>query len=117
MVEEANMNTGRNGESGGKSVKRNLKVVFYVLGAPPLTIALNQGRIEAFQGDVEGPALRVKSDLATFGHLRRKEKRMRRLVKALLTRRLRVRGSLFDIVSLYQNLPLLEEIFRMNWML
>jgi predicted N-acetyltransferase YhbS len=111
-VDEANVNLGRNGEFGGKSVKRNLKVVFYVLGAPPLTIALNQGRIEAFQGDVEGPTLRVKSDLATFGHLRRKEKRMRRLVKALLTRRLRMSGSLFGIISLYQNLPLLEEIFH-----
>jgi hypothetical protein len=33
------------------------------------------------------------------------------LVKALLTRRLRVSGSLFAIISLYQNLPLLEEIF------
>jgi len=83
---------------------------FCVLGTPPLTIAVNQERIDVFQGDVEGPALRVKSDLATFGHLRRKEKR--RLVKALLTRRLRMSGSLFDVTSLYQTLPLVEEVFH-----
>jgi GNAT superfamily N-acetyltransferase len=102
-VEEVNMKTDPKG---------NLKFVFHVLGAPPLTIALNQGRIEAFQGDIEGAAVRIKSDLATLGHLKRKERRMRKLVKALLTGRLRVSGSLSGIIHLYQNLHLLEEVFR-----
>lgn len=96
-----------------EGVKRNLKLVFDVSGAPPLTIALSQGRIEVSQGDVEGAVLMVKSDFATLARLRRKEKRIRGLFKALLTGRLRVTGSLLGVISLYQNLDLLTEIFRL----
>jgi GNAT superfamily N-acetyltransferase len=93
-------------------VAGKFKFVFHVLGAPSLTIALNQGRIEVLQGDVEGAVVTIKSDLATLGHLKRKERRMRELIKALLTGRVRVSGSLSGIIRLYQNLHLIEEIFR-----
>jgi hypothetical protein len=77
-----------------------------------LIIAANQGRIEALQGDIESPAaVRIKSDLATLGQLKRKEKRMRKLLKALLTGRLWISGGPSGIIHLYQNLHLLEKIF------
>jgi len=100
------------GGFGGKRVKREFKVVFHVLGTPPLTITVNQRGIEASEENVEDADLTVKIDLATLVSLKRKEKRMRRFFKALLTRKLKVKGSLFGIINLYRNLHLLEEIFR-----
>lgn len=111
-VEEINMKGVPKGGFSGKGLKRNFKVVFHVLGAPPLTIAMNQGGIEASEENVEDADLTVKCDLATLVGLKRKEKRMRRFFKALLTGKLRVKGSLFGIISLYRNLHLLQEIFR-----
>ena len=105
-VEEVSLNTEANTKG------RNLKFVFYIPGAPPLTIALNQRRIEAFQGDVAEASLRVKGDLATLALLSKKEKRLRKLFKALLTGRIRVSGSLSGLIGLNQNLDLLREIFR-----
>ena len=111
-VEEVKMNVGPRDGFRGESHKRTVKIVFQVHGAPPLIIALGQGRIEAFEGNAEGVDLRVKSDLATLARLRRKDKRMRHLLKALLTGRLRISGGLLGIIGLYQNLDVLEQVFR-----
>jgi len=111
-LEETHMEMIPKGGFSGKGVKREFKVVFHVLGAPPLTIAVNQGGIEASEENVEDADLTVKCDLTTLVSLRRKEKRMRRFLKAWLTRKLKVKGSLFGIISLYRNLHLVQEIFR-----
>ena len=73
---------------------------------------MNQGGIEASEENVEDADLTVKIDLGTLVSLKRKEKRTRRFSKALLTGKLKVKGSLFGIISLYRNLHLLQEIFR-----
>lgn len=86
-------------------------VVFHVSGAPPLTITVNKGRIEASEESIEDAPLKITTDFATLTALRRRERRMRRFLKALLERKLKVKGSLFSIIKLYQNLHTLEEIF------
>lgn len=111
-LEETSMEIVPKGGFNGKGVKREFKVVFHVLGAHPLTIAVNQGGIEASEENVEDADLTVKCDLATLVSLRRKEKRMRRFFKAWLTGKIKVKGSLFGIISLYRNLHLVQEIFR-----
>jgi predicted N-acetyltransferase YhbS len=111
-LEETSMEIVPKGGFNGKGVKREFKVVFHVLGAHPLTIAVNQGGIEASEENVEDVDLTVKCDLATLVSLRRKEKRMRRFFKAWLTGKIKVKGSLFGIISLYRNLHLVQEIFR-----
>jgi len=110
-VEEFKTNAGRK-DGLGKDLKRDVKFGFHVLGAPLLIIAIGQGRVEAFEGNYKDADVIVKSDLATLANLRRKEKRIRTLLKALLTGRLRVSGSLFGMISLYQNLDRLEQVFR-----
>lgn len=110
-VKEINMNLGQE-EAFNRRAADNFAVVFHVLGAPPLTIAVNKGRIEASEESIEDAPLKVTTDLATLTALRRRERRMRRILKALLERKLKVSGSLFSIIKLYQNLHTLEEIFE-----
>jgi len=107
------INTNPRQEDGlGKRATDNFAVVFHVIGAPPLTIALNGGRIRALEESIVDARLKITTDLATFTALSRKEKRVRRLLKAMLGRKLKVKGSLSSIIKLYQNLHRLEEIFR-----
>jgi predicted N-acetyltransferase YhbS len=99
-------------ENGFKRRTRDdLTVVFQVLGASPLTIVVNKGRIEALEESIEDAPLKITTDLATLTALSRREKRMRRVLKALLERKLKVRGSLFSIIKLYRNFHTLEAIF------
>lgn len=110
-VKEINVNLGQ--EDGfNKRATDNFAVVFYVSGASPLTIVVNKGRIEALEESIEDAPLKVTTDLATLTALSRRERRIRRFLKALLQRKLKVKGSLFSIIKLYHNLYTLEEIFR-----
>jgi len=111
-VEEMNMNVGPEGAFTRRGVKRGFKVVFHILGARPLSIAVNEVGIEASEQDVEGSTVTVKGDLGTLAALKRRQSRIRTFLKALLTRRLKLSGSLFGIISLYRHLALLEEIFH-----
>jgi predicted N-acetyltransferase YhbS len=109
-VKEININLGPGDELNGKA-KHDFAVVFHVLGASPLTIAVKKGGIEASEESIEDAPLKVTTDLATLTYLRRREKRIRRVLKALLQRKLKVKGNLFNIIKLYQNLDTLERIF------
>jgi predicted N-acetyltransferase YhbS len=107
------INTNPSQEDGlGKRATDDFAVVFHVIGAPPLTIVVNGGRIKALEESIVEARLKITTDLATFTALSRREKRVRRLLKAVLGRKLKVKGSLLSIIKLYQNLHRLEEIFR-----
>ena len=97
--------------TNGKMSKLNSKIAFCVSGAPPLTITINRERIEAIEENIEDADVKVESDLATLITLQKRKNRARRLLKALLTGKLKVRGGLFSIWRLYRNFHLLEEIF------
>lgn len=109
-VKQINMNLAKEDGSNRRTAD-DFTVVFHVSGAPPLTITVNKGRIEASEESIEDAPLKITTDFATLTALRRRERRMRRFLKALLERKLKVKGSLFSIIKLYQNLHTLEEIF------
>ena len=110
-VKEINMNPGQ--EDGfNRRAKDDFAVVFHVSGASPLTITVNKGRIEALEESIEDAPLKITTDLATLTALSRRERRIRRFLKALLQRKLKIKGNLFSIIKLYHNLHTLEEIFR-----
>lgn len=107
------INTNPSQEDGlGKRATEDFAVVFHVIGAPPFTIAVNGGRIKALEESTADARLKITTNLATFTALSRREKRVRRLLKAVLGRKLKVKGSLLSIIKFYQNLHRLEEIFR-----
>jgi predicted N-acetyltransferase YhbS len=107
------INTNPSQEDGlGKRATDDFAVVFHVIGAPPLTITFNGGRTKTSEESIVDARLKITTDLATFTALSRREKRVRRLLKAVLGRKLKVKGSLSSIIKLYHNLHTLEEIFR-----
>lgn len=110
-VKEINMNLGQK-DGFNRRATDNFAVVFHVLGASPLTITVNKGRIEALEESIEDTPLKVTTDLATLTALSRRERRIRRFLKALLQRKLKIKGSLFSIIKLYHNFHTLEEIFK-----
>jgi predicted N-acetyltransferase YhbS len=110
-VNEINTNPSQ-GDGPSKRATDDFAVVFHVIGAPPLTIAFHGGRIKALEETIVDARLKITTDLATFTALSRREKRVRRLLKAVLGRKLKVNGSLLSIIKLYHNLHTLEEIFR-----
>jgi len=100
-------------QEGGnrRASELNSKIAFYVSGAPPLTVIINSGVIEAIEENIENANVRVESNLATLIGLVESKNRKRSLLKALLTGKLKVRGSLLGIWRFYRNFRLLEEIF------
>lgn len=111
-IEEMNRKMTLKRRVNGRIGKLNSKIAFHVLGAPQLTVIVKDGRIEAYEEkNVDHVNIKVKSNLATLMSLQERRHRGRRLLKALLTGKLRVRGNLLGIWRLYRNFDLLEEIF------
>jgi hypothetical protein len=89
----------------------DLKILFRLSGAPQLLIELNKNRITATPVSRADANIVVTSDLSTLAHIKGKEKRLRAIIWALLTRKLKINGGLFSLIRFYRNLWLIEEIF------
>jgi len=97
------------GEFGNRLGKVDLTVVFRVRGAPPLCLHVDCKGVEA---DVsEGRAgVTVTSDVATLSEIKGQEGSRWGMIGALLTGRLRFRGSLWKMFALYRNMWVFREI-------
>ncbi len=94
-----------------KLPKTNLKILFEIYGAPPLFLELNEKGIIVGKGDTEKENVTVVSDLSTMFILKENRGRLRNLIRALFTRKLKIKGNLPNLIRFYRNFWLIEKIF------
>lgn len=94
-----------------KLSKLDLKVAFQISGAPPLLLELGKNGVKSSKRDFKNANITVISDLSTLAIFKRKKGRKRSLIKALLTRKLKIRGSLSDILKFYRSFWAIECVF------
>lgn len=90
----------------------SLTILCRFRGAPPLTIQINQGSIKAIEGSIEPADVVVEGDLANFASLKGEKRIKSKLLKSLLTRKIKVKGNLIGLFKLYRNFNVLEKTFR-----
>jgi hypothetical protein len=78
----------------------NMSVLFRLRGIPHFTVRIGSDEISLDEGDLKATDLKVECDLA-LSDLVKSERKILTLVKALLTRRIRVKGSLKHALKLY----------------
>jgi predicted N-acetyltransferase YhbS len=91
----------------------DLTVLFKIRDSPPLLLSLNKDGVVAHEvaGFSAGEAdMVLASDVATLSKVKMKGNSRRALLGALLTGKLRVRGKLSKMFSLYRNLWVLQEV-------
>ena len=94
-----------------KISKLDLKIRFQLSGAPKLLLKLSKKGVEAGERDLKNADVIVTGDLSTLTVLKEKKNRIRNLSKALLTRKLKIKGSLFNLFRFYRSFWLIEEVF------
>jgi len=94
-----------------KLSKLDLKILFQLSGAPQLLLRLTKKGIEVCETNLKNADVTVIGNLSTFAALKDREGRIRNLLKALLTRKLKIKGSLFSFFKFYRSFWLIEEVF------
>jgi predicted N-acetyltransferase YhbS len=99
------------GEFGDRLSKVDLTVVFRVRGAPPLRLQVTRDGVKA-DVSMSGADVTVLGDVATLALIKGEGGGgMRSLVQAVLTGRLRLRGSPWKMFALYRSMWVFREVF------
>ena len=96
---------------GERLEKLDLKIRFQLFGAPELFLELSEDGVRASEGNFKNANVTIMSDLSTLSILKEKKNRKRNLIRALLTGKLKVKGSLLNLFRLYRSFWLIEEVF------
>jgi hypothetical protein len=91
--------------------KLNIKIRFQLSGVPPLFLRLSKDGVRVNEGDLENADVTVISDSSTFSILKEKKNRKRNLIKALFTRKLKIKASPSNLFRFYRSFWLIEEVF------
>jgi predicted N-acetyltransferase YhbS len=106
--------TVANGKHGEKLDRTDLKVLFRVRSAPLLFLHINKSGVVVHEKEDAVACnhdLVVTSDVATLSILKGKKTNIQDVAKLFLTGKLRVRGKLTKIRTLYRNIWVLRELF------
>lgn len=95
----------------GKLAGLDMSVLFRLKGMPPFTLRLRAGGVRLEEKGSMNPDLRVECDL-TPSELFKSERKALTLIKALLTRKIRFRGSLRGAIKLYSLSEFLGILFE-----
>lgn len=100
------------GQFGKRLDNVDLKVLFRIHGTPSLRLHIGKDGVEAEEGVLSSKCadVVVASDMLTLSKIRVKDNRKWVFLKAMFTGKLRVRGKLTKILSLYRNMWVLQEI-------
>ena len=99
------------GEFGDRLSKVDLTVVFKVRGAPPLLLQVNRDGVK-FNVSGARADVTVSADVATLALIKGEGGGgMRSLIRAVLTRRLRLSGRLTKMFALYRTMWVFREVF------
>jgi predicted N-acetyltransferase YhbS len=97
------------GEFRDRLARVDLTVAFKVHGAPPLCLHLDIRGVEADVSS-ESADVTISTDLTTLSKIQGEQSRVRILIWQLLTGRLKVRGGVRKMLSLYRNMWVFREI-------
>jgi GNAT superfamily N-acetyltransferase len=100
-----------NAEKFGRLPKSELTILFRLLNTPQLLLSLSKKGIAIYEAGSEKARVTVTSDFTTLAKIKKKEHRMYHLFAALVTRKLRIQGSLVSLFRFYRNLWLIEDVF------
>lgn len=89
----------------------NMSVLFRLRGMPQFTIRISSNEIHMEENDLQDTDLKVECDL-TLSELFKSKRRTLALIKALLTRKLKIKGSLRGAIKLYSLSKLLGILFE-----
>ena len=98
-----------------EEIKRKLagldvSVLFRLRGVPPFTMRIGPDEICLEENNLTNPNLKVECDMARLDLVRSKRKTLA-LIKTLLTRKIRIKGSMRDAIKLYRLSELLGILF------
>jgi len=99
-VAEMNKAAKSNEDIKGKLAGLNMTVLFRLRGMPPFTLRIEADGIQLEETNSMNPDLRVEFGLTPIKLFKSKRKALT-LIKALLTRKIRFKGSLKDAIKLY----------------
>jgi predicted N-acetyltransferase YhbS len=91
----------------------DLSVLFRVRSAPPLFLHIGKDGVNVFEKDAaltQKRDLVVVSDVTTLSGIKANRGAAQKMLKAILTRKLRVGGKLWRIWALYRNTWVLQEV-------
>lgn len=97
------------GEFKSQLAKVNLTVVFKILGAPTLSVHLGESGLEA-DAPEENADVTITCDMATANLMIAHTRNVRTLTKSVVTGKLKLRGSLRNLVVAYKNIWVFREI-------
>jgi ribosomal protein S18 acetylase RimI-like enzyme len=95
-----------------KLEKLDLTIFFKTRSAPPLTISLSYGTVKASEEVCGGDCITVEGDLRTFLSLVQTQNVRRRLLVAILERKIKIKGSFSKLFETYRNASLLQALFK-----
>jgi predicted N-acetyltransferase YhbS len=101
----------RHGDFQERLVNVDVTIVFKVRGAPPLCLHIDSHGVDA-DGSGEHADVSVSSDVATWSRIKGEEIGALRLIGLVLTGRVRFRGSLRKMWTVYRNRWIFREILR-----
>jgi predicted N-acetyltransferase YhbS/putative sterol carrier protein len=110
-VKIVNEKTRKDKTRSEKLPNSDLRVLFKLSDAPGLLLEIDQNGIRASEEELENPNIILTSDLATLYAFRERKGRLWKLTKALLKRRLKIKGGLFSFLRFYQSFWLIEDVF------
>ena len=94
--------------------KFELTVLFKMPHAPSLCLSLNEKGVtigEKAGDNGKSPDVTISADLFTLSKIGAKEKKLLNVFKALLTRKLKIKGKLNKLLTFYNNVWVFQEIF------
>lgn len=109
-VQVMNRIVGSDQKMRAKLANFKINVLFRLRGQRPFVIKMGPDKIEVEEDDLTCSDMKVECDL-THLDLVRSKRRMLTLIKALLTRKIRISGSLRNIINLYSILELVKVLF------
>jgi predicted N-acetyltransferase YhbS len=99
----------KRGDFGNRLAEVNLTVVFKVHAAPPLCLHLDCRGVEA-DVSVESADVTISSDVATLSRIKGGQNGVRMLIGPFLMGRLKFRGGLLKMLTVYRNMWVFREI-------
>ena len=89
----------------------DMNVSFRLRGVPPFTLKIGPNEVSLKRDDLTDPDLKVECNL-TPSELFRSKRKTFALIKALLTRRIRIKGSLRGAIKMYSLSKFLVMLFE-----
>ncbi len=109
-IEKVNRRIRSDRELQAKMSGLRLNVLFQIDGAPPLPLRLAESGLEIDEAVVADPDVVFSVDLGTLLSLGRVKRKVFGLIRAWLSGRLQIKGSLGDLVRLYRNFWFFRDI-------